>query len=257
MELLTMRESASPVSSSSKEGWAPAHHAGRFSLPAPVTALIPGIGTLPPVTLFEDGLCVPNASFLPTRRLVVLVPDDDLDEACLARRVWQLAACSCLRVLYLALPPDQPGAVSPQRRMAELAALTSDRSVQAQGVASEASNWRQALENILQPGDLLVCLAGQPAVGRVKRHLLLGVQIAETFARPVYLLGNVPLALKQPSSHTREILGWVISIALIAGFFVLQINIDRTALRSVSTLFLCLSVVAEIYLLGKVNEWIG
>lgn len=257
MEVLTMRESASSVSASSQEGWAPAHHTGRFSLPAPVTTLMPGICTLPPATLLEDGLCIPDANVLPARRLIVLVPIEDVDAFHLSRRVWQLAACSGLSVLYLALPLDEHPAVSLHRRLAELAALTSDKSVQARWMVGGAKSWRQALENVLQPGDLLVCLAGQRSAGWINRHLLLGEQMAKLLSLPVYLLGDVPLAVKQPPEWKKELLGWVTSIALIAGFFVLQVNIDRTALRPVSTLILCLSVVVEIYLLGKVNEWIG
>jgi len=295
MKLLTMHTSTSSSSAGLQDGWAPAHHSGQVSLPDPLVALVPGISSLPPVALMEDSLCLPekavapqngsigrssahqgsrlivgeanlvlsaersspNGHYAPARRLVVLVPAEEIAVSHLARRVWQLAACSRLRVLYLALSPKDQWVGSQHRRLAELAALTNDKSVQARGKVSEKMDWRQAVENVLEPGDLLVCLAGHQINKRINRSVGLGGLLADALHLPIYLLGDVPLAEKRSNPRIKEILGWIISIALMAGFFVLQLNIQRTVLKPLATLFLCLSIVLEIYLLAKVNEWIG
>jgi hypothetical protein len=53
----------------------------------------------------------------------------------------------------------------------------------------------------------------------------------------------------------RNFLSWVISLSLLAVFFGLQVMVDRSTDKLLSTLLLFLSVLVEVYLLIKVNEW--
>lgn len=237
----------------------PALPDGRFSLPTQALALVPGLGTLPLVIIQKDGLFLPDGpDFLRACRLVVCLPAGKVDEAALARRVWQLAASSGLSVLYLALAPKDDQAASLRRWLAELATLSGDRVVHARGEVSREKHWPQALRSVLQPGDLLVCLADHRVRHGLARSTSLGRLLAEKLSRPVYLLGGVAVA---PTStwwqQIKALRAWAISIAVIVGFFFLQVGIDHSAVRPASTIMLCLSALAEIYFLMQFNEWIG
>src|SRR5215469_11747023 len=94
----------------------------RQSLAARANSGEPGMNRPPsPVMalLMPDG-----ASLAAPRRMVVLVPDVDLDEAVLARRVWSLAAGGRLAVLYVGLAASTTEEPQARRRLATLAALT-------------------------------------------------------------------------------------------------------------------------------------
>jgi hypothetical protein len=226
---------------------------------AQIQVVVPGYARLPAHVIDEDILLVKEQSSLnPTRRLVVLIPPGEFDETALARRVWQLAASSSFSVLYLALSPDATQSAYQRRRLAGLAAVTSDQNVRAHSSVSAEKNWRKVLEQILTPGDLLVCLAGHFVTKRLFWHRSLGEELVETLDVPVYLFGRFKIgSIPQQRQTIREVLAWVAFILLLAIFFRVQVSIDRTIARPLSTLITSFSVVVEIYLLWKINEWIG
>ncbi len=252
MDEITVRPGVTPFASSALPD-------GRFSLPDRALALVPGLDKLPPVILQQDSLFLSGeAGISNVRRLVVCLPAGGVDEAVLARRIWQLAASSGLNVLYVTLVPKENQAASQHRRLAELSILSGDRAVRARGEVSRAKSWLPALKDILQPGDLLVCLAGHQVKEGFAHRVSLGWQLAERLSCPVYVLGGVRL-VTTPSRWQRikELRAWATSVAIIVGFFFLQVGIDHSATRPASTIMLCLSALAEIYSLMQFNEWIG
>lgn len=228
------------------------------TLPAQIRAVLPGISQLPPAALEADLLLVPDHHQpVPTRRLIVLVPAGEIDEQALARRVWQLASCSGLSVLYLALSPDIYEVSYQRRRLSSLAAQTAYPHVPAGMNIHSEKNWSQALRYSLNPDDLLVCLADDPPVGFF-RHQSLALQLTADLSLPVYQLGGLKVKPALSSHHwVKNVLGWIAAIALMAAFFWLQTGIIRTTSKPQATILLCLTVLVEIYSLWKFNEWIG
>ena len=228
-------------------------------LVAKTQAVVPGYAQLPASVVDGDTLLFRDKLPLnPTQRLVVLVPPGEVDEIALARHVWQLATCSCLRVLYLALSPDVAQAAYQRRRLAGLAALTSDQNIHAHASVFAEKNWQQALEQIWQPGDLVVCLANH----QVSNHLIwrrnLGDQLFETLGMPVYLLGGCEISpVPLDWQGIKGLFSIMTSLSLVVVFFGVQVIIERSINRPLATILLSLSVLVEIYLLYKNNEWIG
>ncbi len=228
------------------------------ALPSQIERVLPGITQLPQSALAADVLLVPDQfPPVPTRRLIVLVPTGDIDEHALARRVWQVATCSGLGVLYLALSP-YPDQVSYQRRrLASLAALTAYPNVHADTRVHSDTKWSQALRHSLKPGDLLICLAKDRTWGFFRRQAL-GEQLAADLGVHVYEFGDLQVKLSPPSQYWKKnVLAWIASITLMAAFFWLQVGIERASDSPRSTILLCLSVLVELYGLWKINEWIG
>lgn len=227
-------------------------------IPAQIQALLPGIARLPKSALTADTLLVPNLRLLPpTRRLVVLVPAGDIDEHALARRVWQLASCSELDVLYLALSPDADQVFYQRRRLIGLAAQSAYPHMRTDISVRSGKNWAKALKQTIQSGDLLICLAENSSSG-ILQHKALSERLAASLGVPVYKFGDLPV---KPTPHSqswmKNVLAWGASITLLVVFFWMQLGIDRLTARPQATILLCLSVLVEVYCLWKINRWIG
>ncbi|HEX6304831.1 MAG TPA: hypothetical protein VFZ76_11620 [Anaerolineales bacterium] len=205
----------------------------------------------------EDRLIIPDRiPVTPTRRLVVLIPDGDLDHKSLVNRIWELASTSGLNVLFLALSPGQNEVAYLRRHLADLAAMTNYGHVGASTKIIVAGNWTQAVAEILHAGDLLVCMAKHRVAYRVLGRKILGELLSSSFNVPVYLLGGLLIGTsRRRQKLIREILAWLVFLAVIAGFSSIQIWIDQGYGKPLSTILLCISVVFELLLIFIVNEW--
>jgi hypothetical protein len=220
---------------------------------------------LPGYTLQEgsesrgDTLIVPDHYPLgPTRRLVFVIPEGGLDEIALTHRVWQLASSAALKVLFLSLSPDQESDAELRRRLALLASALHHGDVSARASVVVGSNWLQPVKDVLHGGDLLICLAEHwvpyHAIGRRK----LGDGLAATFRTPVYLLAGMQVG-RSPAflQRVHTLVAWSISIAILVVFAGLQIWLSQNTSGPLSTVLICLSIVAEGITLFKTIEWIG
>jgi hypothetical protein len=220
---------------------------------------------LPGYTLQEgsesrgDTLIVPDHYPLgPTRRLVFVIPEGGLDEIALTHRVWQLASSAALKVLFLSLSPDQESDAELRRRLALLASALHHGDVSARASVVVGSNWLQPVKDVLHGGDLLICLAEHwvpyHAIGRRK----LGDGLAATFRTPVYLLAGMQVG-RSPAflQRVHTLVAWSISIAILVVFAGLQIWLSQNTSGPLSTVLICLSIVAEGITLFKTIDWMG
>src|SRR5258706_368632 len=109
-----------------------------------------------------DGLLViHNLDVVAARRLIVLIPNLDVDEVALAHEIWNLALPRGLAVLLLGLcpnPNDEPGA---RRRLVTVAALIREPRVSVETQLDFGRNWISILKNFLKMGDIVICPADQ------------------------------------------------------------------------------------------------
>jgi hypothetical protein len=198
-----------------------------------------------PVSVSNDAYAVgagsPGAS-----RLLVLVPDLDVDEVALAQCVWSLAEPRSLAVLYLGISSD-PFRESPvRRRLATLAAITRDNRIQVDTRYLPTHDWPEAIQVTCRPGDLIVSppertLSFQSNGYRSGRQTHLAVA-----GTPVHVLPD-PLFDTRPDRGRRlkRSFFWPVSLAILAGFFWLQVQIDQATNGSIQIILLSLSVLAE------------
>jgi hypothetical protein len=214
---------------------------------------------LPEAALKGDAIIFPDRYLMaPIQRLVVLVPEGEIDENAFARRIWQLAVSLSLNIMYLAKALDDHQAVYQRRRLAGLAFITSDEGIQVQACVSTELSWTKALEKTQLPGDLLVCLASHQIPNHIIGRISLGKLLSKSVSVPVYTLAGlkIGLALYQ-RQRIKEILAWTTSLILLAIFFGLQAEIVHFTVGTTSTILLCLSVLVEVFSIYKINEWIG
>ena len=227
--------------------------------PARIQAFLPGYLTLSQLDLREDVFIAPDRyPVTSTRRLVVIVPHGEFDANALIRRTWQLAASSGLSVLYLTTRPDDLFQPYQSARLSELASMTSGKEVHARSSVSSKRNWLDALGSVLRPGDLLVSLSGHQRFNPIFLQKEIGAWLARATDRPVYILGGIKVRPSfQYLQKFKTILAWITSLALLATFFLIQITISRLLSGSFSTILLYLTILTEVFLLYKVNEWIN
>jgi hypothetical protein len=202
----------------------------------------------PPAESSEIGglLILQDRDLISARRMVVLIPNSDFDEAVIAREIWKLAFPPGLAVLFLGLCPSVNEEPRMRRRLATVAALTRDPRVPVDVQLEFGRNWISKLKAVLEDGDIVVCHAEQ-RTGFF--HQPLELVLARLNIPMLTLKGFTPSMYKSPSIFLREAVFWLVSVAIVVGFFWLQVQTLRISEAWAKNILLGLSVPVEISLL--------
>ncbi len=185
------------------------------------------------------------------RRLVVLVPDVDVDETRFATKLWSMALGLGLNLVFLGLARDTFREARVVRRLATLAAITCDKRIQVETRVATGTRWEPAIRSIWQAGDLLVCHAEQSkSVFGIGREPLASA-LASKLKVPVYALaGFYPELPPELPEGVRQIFAALPLVAIITVFFFVLVGIQRLTTGLVQTGLLCLSVIVTYSLIA-------
>lgn len=198
------------------------------------------------------GLFVTQAQGLvAVQRLVVLIPNLDVNEAEIAREIWKLAFPPGLAVLFLGLCPNVNEEPRVRRRLATIAALTRDQRVSVDIQLEFGRDWIKKLKTVLEAGDLVVCHAEQQS-GLWRQPLEL--VLASLHIPTITLKGFIPSMHKSSSTFLRESVFWMVSLAILAILFWFQSRILRISEEWVKDTLLSLSVLIELGLIWVWNN---
>lgn len=177
------------------------------------------------------------------KRLIVLVPNVDMDEAQIARQVWEMASPPKLTVLLLSICNNTSEEYRIQRRLITLAALIRDPRVVVDIQIKYGNDWFRGVRSFLADGDVILCHEEQRA-GLWHKPL---ASLLETLRFPVWTLsGLYPTNLAPRSQWLSMTIFWSGAIALLTGFFYLQVQINGITDGLAKNVMLCLSVGVEI-----------
>jgi hypothetical protein len=196
-------------------------------------------------------LVIQNLSIAGVRRLVVLVPNQDVDEVALAHEIWNLAFPPGLAVLLLGLclnPNHEPRA---RRRLVTIAALIREPRVPVEMQLDFGRNWTPSLKGVLDSGDIVICPAGQQ-VGIFRESL--DLSLAKLGSPIITLPGLYPITRKLLPNFVLQSVFWLVSIALISVFFLVQIRILRISEEWARDILLSFSVLIELGLIWLWNN---
>src|SRR5574341_597087 len=202
-----------------------------------------------PPDVQSDALTPQPASFSPgsevARRVIVLTPSDS-DYITATRRVWELANTLHARVQFLGLCRDAAEEPSLRRQLITMSALVQDGRVVAEAKVEIGTNWVDAVKTNYHIGDVIVCFAEQ-RVGLFHRPLS---QILESnLGATVYILSGLYTSSTSRSNWLSQVIVWVGSFAILAGFFWLQVRISQLPQDPAQTVLLVLSAGVEIWLI--------
>jgi hypothetical protein len=144
-----------------------------------------------------------------------------------------------------------------RRRLIFLAAVTRDNhAVSAEYCLAVQADWLPLLRSFCRPGDLVLCHIEQSAPLLARRQPM-GQVLVNHLGTPVYVLsGFCSPETDELARLGRQLLFWVGALAVVAGFFWLQVNILQQAQGWMQTLVLMLTVLVEFGALAAWNRWL-
>lgn len=168
----------------------------------------------------------------PIRRLLVLLPNADLNEALLARALWTLAGTHHAAIQLVALVDDWADEGQVRTRVALLTALLRGDGLEpAEHYELDRTDWEGIVRQLYRPGDVIVCHAEQTlpvSNGGLKPHVSpLSTHLAMLHMPVCELRG----AIRQAPAMTlrRALRVWVLPLLVIGLSLALEVLFVRWA----------------------------
>ena len=189
----------------------------------------------------------------PAHRLIVLVPSLEVDLIVVTQRVWELANATGAHIQFIGLCNDAAQEPSLRRELATMSAIVKDGNISAEAEVVSGRNWVEVVKTRRQAGDIVVCCAEQRA-GLMQRPLS---QILQSdLDMPLYILTGLYSQNVSHSNRLTQIFAWIGFIAILAGFFLLQVKIDQLA-KDWTTVLQLLTTAIEFWLIWAWNNLFG
>ncbi|MBL8098060.1 MAG: hypothetical protein JNK81_02710 [Anaerolineales bacterium] len=192
---------------------------------------------------------LPPASFSdlkPARRLVVLIPPFDINLSAFAHRVWELANATGSHILLLGKFDEAQKESKLRRDVATLSAMLKNESILVESNFSFGRDWIHLIRNHLHKGDVLV---------RVAEHKI--NYLESQIDSQIYILSDLVSQKDSNSNLFSQLTSVAGSLAIIVGFFMLQVRIIDLTKDGVRTLFLLISLPIGFGLLWAWNSLFG
>jgi hypothetical protein len=184
------------------------------------------------------------------KRLVILIPDLDTEEARLSHYIWSLAAPQQMEVLLVSLvqvPGDEFHAL---RRLTSIASITRDTWVKVDTQVLFGRSWVKAVKPLLKQDDLLVCPSGQTAMVGWGKKVSLEAALSSAIKKPVHVIPSFFQSGAQPRlAWVRRLPFWVGLVIILASFFFLEVDVNRSITDWTGQVILIGLILVEITLL--------
>jgi len=200
-------------------------------------------------------LTVPPASFPrlePARRLIVLVPESDMDATFAARKIWELANALESSIQFLGLSKDAEHEPGVRRQMVTLSAMVGYENISVESKIEIGNDWLSVVKSYWHEGDMIVCFKGQNS-GLARRPL--SQMLESNLKATVYVLSDVEQQENHVlSSWMSTAVAWIGSIGIILGFFWLQSLLMKPPTDWAHSALLYISLFAEAGLIWIWNS---
>jgi hypothetical protein len=103
----------------------------------------------------------------PVRRLVVLVPLDEMNEFEFGHKIWEIARSHHADVTFLSIARDDDEYMRLQHRLNHIEAVCKDRKIQINRVVKYKAGWQKTLRQTVGPGDLIIFFEDQTLQYRI------------------------------------------------------------------------------------------
>lgn len=183
----------------------------------------------------------------PAPRLIVLVPESEVDAAILARKIRELANTLESRVQLIGLSKDATHEPAIRRRLVTLSAMVEDSHVFVQSNIEFGNNWLNAVKPHWHSGDVIVCFSEQNS-GKPLNQIL-----ESNLHATVYVITGIQYTKEHSSPFWRSnTLAWTGSIGLILAFLWLQLKLTQPPQDWAQTILLYTSLFVEA---GSIWFW--
>lgn len=193
----------------------------------------------------------PPVTAISSPRVIVLVPEADINLAHAANRICTIAAPD-YEVLFIGFCSDAIREPALRRQMAALSALVENEKFHVRSRVEVGGASMNTIEAELQQDDIIVCFAGE-STGLLKTPP--NQVLASSTDAVIYVIDGLTRQAKRSSSGwISGVMAWLGSIAIILGLFWIQTQIAHHPTEWVKTLLLCISVLIEFWLVWLWNS---
>jgi hypothetical protein len=183
--------------------------------------------------------------------LIVLVPHTEADLSAATRRVWELANAGSSRVRFIGLYENAIQELTLRRQLAGMSAMLGSTGIYTETETLSGNDWAEVVRTRWHAGDLIVCFAEQ-RVGPLKRSLSSLLQ--SSLDVPIYILSDIHLQNDVHSNWWAGIFAWGGFIAILAGFFLLQVRIHHLVAGWGRPALVLISICLELWMVWVWNK---
>jgi hypothetical protein len=187
------------------------------------------------------------------RRLVVVVPNQDLDAVSFSRAIRSLADSHLMDVLLVTVVHNEEDELAARRCLATVSTLMRDFVYDIEAHVVWSRSWIAALEKLSHPSDLVLCPPELNIRTGLRKHEPLSAVISRRLGLAVR---PMPGFYKEERVRiTRFLLKlgyWVVILGILGGFFVLESDVTTVSTGWVSQVLLIILMAAEI---GTIYLW--
>jgi hypothetical protein len=204
----------------------------------------------------EDYYLVPDGKRLTaSKRLVVLVPPGEFEEREFALKVGRIGQWGRKDILLVGLASEPIQDSRLRRRMATLASFLRTPHIETSYTLLYRENWLQALRELLNDDDRVICLENHNTTGRLFRQVSLAQTLASKLAIPVCVMQGLRFEVDEGSrwAAVREFLVWVSMLLTLVLFLLLQIRIQQVVPGTLGLMFELISIVIEVLIILRIS----
>ena len=162
------------------------------------------------------------------KRLLVLLPTQDIDEASFANVLWVLARKNNASVHLLCLMNDWSDEPQTRLRAALVRALLRETEIEAQAEYAQGADWLRETQTRRLPGDVIVCHAEQMMADGMNKFSVQFKPLSHFFVAQRIPVCEVSGALKtQKQSRLSQIRAWALPVFIIIVTLIAQIVFTR------------------------------
>jgi hypothetical protein len=196
---------------------------------------------------FGPGMLLPQA-----RRLVVIIPNQNVNTVDFARTVRSLALSGYKNVLLVGLEGEPDLGLAGKRELTTISALVTDPHFKVESMVAWGRSWVKSLNEISVAGDLIVCPAELTVPAGIGKRESLDLALIRRLKLPVVVLpGFFHDVHPGVLTYLHKFPYWIILVIILAGFFKLESAIDLSSggwTKQVILLALVIIEVIAVYL---------
>jgi hypothetical protein len=194
-----------------------------------------------------------HSALLTVKRLIVVVPNEDVDEAQLSRQIWNLAANYRLDVLLISIVSNNQESMSALRRLTTIAGMTRASQFKVEKQVVFSNRWDRALRPYWQQTDMILCPDEKTVSTLFGKVLSLSQALSDRLKVPVYTFcGLYHPSTRQVSPWLRQLPFWIGFLVIVSIFFYFEADVDQIAHGWVGQTLLVMVILIEI---GLIYIW--
>jgi len=191
-----------------------------------------------------------------TGTLLVLVPDEELDEGRYARKARLIAESQKLSIHFIGLAQTPEVASQMRRKLVTLSGIADSELVKSDFMIHESSTWFNVIQQECGPQDFVLC----PDEFAADSFLVNGTGDLRTgMAGKVYFVAGMLPSSRQEGLEkaAKEVLNWSGILVILAAGFMLEADFDRQTVGNARILSEVFILAVEVGILWWWNKFIN